>query len=304
MLHSLRVVHADTPEEQIYATLEFIYAKSPTHTIDEIFQLRDPNGGGNKEQFRVCMRWLILNDPDAALLNMQRIPKHGTYKDVLMCAIDTPLEHKYIKFYVDTLKSDLENLRRGVSITTAAKYAPTNKCVSYPRRYLDRFIAEMSDIGITTKALYRKQVLRPLRDALAKLPLSVYSAIHNGSVNMTTLIPPRELVSYYLAGRPYNQCVEQQWMQIVEKMRQEHTCLRAPRPELAHVLAHSILFIELNVNQVLIATTRYTTFDATQSLEAKVREMLRIYDPRGTYVKIGETIYDLGLKHMLLDTYT
>ncbi len=320
----LATVHADTPPERIHQILDQLWT-DPADCLAQMFKLRSPDHGGQREQFHVCYRWLIQRDKTCAIAQLPTIPRHGTYKDVLLVGAGSVIEPDAIAYYARVLAADLVTMRGGslrassLRITNAAKYAPMRfNILDRDHAMVRKLTTELAMLtNITTPADYRKLLIKPLRAILAEHPPSVYTAMRVPSVlasslstpTPNTVAPPRELVDYYLAGRPYNQFVENQWKTHVSNacacpsivvLPDVRLFTTAPRPELSHVIAHVLLFIEANTRGLhMITTTRYTMFDVGASLENKTTSMLKIYDPRGTYININGRVYDLGLEHML-----
>lgn len=90
------------------------YEEDAVYALKCLFYLRDVRGGqGERRFFRVCMKWLAKNDPEAVIRNLEFIPEFGRYDD-LYCLIDTPLEDKMFSF----LKSEVAE---GLKIIEAIK---------------------------------------------------------------------------------------------------------------------------------------------------------------------------------------
>ena len=58
-----------------------------------LFYLRDIRGGqGERRFFRVCFRWLCLNEPKVALRNLDQVSEFGRWDDLIYTAFGTELE--------------------------------------------------------------------------------------------------------------------------------------------------------------------------------------------------------------------
>jgi len=299
-------VHADTPVDVIHEALEQLYGGA--ELIPAMFRLRSPDHGGQREQFHVCGRWLAQRDPALLLRHLHEIPQHGTYKDILAIGAGTPIEHAVLEFYAHVLVQDLAAVMRGKSPTSAAKYAPMpHNVLDESHNLVSKITKVLRSIGaVSSVADYRKRLIKPIRAVLALQKPSVYAAIRHGdAITPMSLAPPRELIAYYLSAKPYNQRVEDQYRMHVAAARP----LQIPRPELAHVLAHVLLFLDTDTStgiggtMVMLTTTRYNMINLNASLEEKTRRILAIYDPAGTYVEIRGRVYDLGIG-IMLDTPT
>ena len=68
------------------------YEENPVYALKCLFYLRDVRGGqGERRFFRVAMKWLAQNHPDAAHRNLVNVAEYGRWDD-LYVFVDTPLE--------------------------------------------------------------------------------------------------------------------------------------------------------------------------------------------------------------------
>ena len=290
-----------TTADVVISIFSNMYAQNKPHAIKEMFALRNPAGGGNKKQFYVCTRWIIENEPSAFMEIINNIPVHGTYKDVLVVSASTSVEEQVIKWYVSVLKNDLQKLSKqynndakASSVSNAARYAPTKGCVLDRAHCLVSKFVRAFDI---TGRQYRKEVLAPLRAAIARRPPTAYIAIANNIPYVGKPAPARELIKYYLAGKPFSSAVEAQWREHVSVYQPGIT----PRADPCSVYANVLLMLETQSRFCLINVVSMAnhTINLQDTLETKVRAILRAYDPRGTNVNIDGLVYDLSLSHML-----
>lgn len=78
-----------------------------TSALRCLFYLRDARRGqGERRFFRVCMKWLANEHPDAASRNLSYIPELGRWDD-LYTFVDTPLEEDAFDMMYDQLQLDI-----------------------------------------------------------------------------------------------------------------------------------------------------------------------------------------------------
>jgi hypothetical protein len=90
----------------IILTFKKAYEENPFYAVRCLFYLRDVRGGqGERNFFRVCMRWLANEYPNVALTLIQHIAEYGRWDD-LYIFVGTPIEeqmfcHMYKQFLLD-----------------------------------------------------------------------------------------------------------------------------------------------------------------------------------------------------------
>ena len=85
-----------------------------------LFYLRDVRGGaGERRFFRVCLKWLAKEYPEAAFRNLDNVPEYGRWDD-LYALVGTKLENDVFDLFQTQLNRDLislkENGNEGVSL--------------------------------------------------------------------------------------------------------------------------------------------------------------------------------------------
>jgi hypothetical protein len=76
-----------------------------------LFYFRDVREGqGERNTFRILIKWLAENYPDVVRKNLENIPFYGRYDD-LFVLFDTPIEKDMVEFVGRQLKSDLKILK-------------------------------------------------------------------------------------------------------------------------------------------------------------------------------------------------
>lgn len=68
------------------------YEEDPVLALKCLFYLRDCRGGqGERRFFRLCFKWLCLNDPKAAIRNLDNLSEYGRWDDLWMATYGTPV---------------------------------------------------------------------------------------------------------------------------------------------------------------------------------------------------------------------
>ena len=74
-----------------------------------LFYLRDVRGGqGERRFFRVCFRWLCLNEPKTALRNLDQVSEFGRWDDLIYTAFGTELEVPALDIIKEQLELDVQ----------------------------------------------------------------------------------------------------------------------------------------------------------------------------------------------------
>ena len=129
-------------EEDIILMFKKAYAENPVYTLKCLFYIRDVRGGqGERRFFRTCLKWLVKNDTNAVLRNLEEIPTYGRYDD-LFVLFDTPAEETMLKFVQSQLAMDITSAQRvSGAVSLLAKWMPSSNASSRDTRALaNRFI--------------------------------------------------------------------------------------------------------------------------------------------------------------------
>jgi len=152
-------------------------------TIILVFHLRDcvnPIGKGERDKGRLLFEYLALNYPNEFKRFIEFIPRYGRYDDWFVLFpgkidLNTPenyltdnldkttvqqLQQYTLSLFVERLKLDLQNYKRGSNISLCAKWAPSEKCKWDTEYGLVKTITEFWGIPRST---YRRKYLVPLR---------------------------------------------------------------------------------------------------------------------------------------------
>lgn len=127
------------------------YCENPELALKCLFYLRDIRGGaGEREFFRVCLKWLADNHPDAARRNLEFIPFVGRWDD-LFCMIGTQLTVDVLALFDRQLRLDLQS----TTPSLAAKWAPSANASSAQSKKYAQILA--SYMRVTARE-YRKML--------------------------------------------------------------------------------------------------------------------------------------------------
>lgn len=108
-------------EQDIIQLFSDAYNENPELALKCLFYIRDIRGGaGEREFFRVCLKWLADNHPDTVRRNLEFVPFVGRWDD-LLCLIETPLCIDALALFDRQLRLDLQS----ITPSLAAKWAPS-----------------------------------------------------------------------------------------------------------------------------------------------------------------------------------
>jgi len=125
-----------------------------------LFWIRDCRGGvGERRFFRVCLKWLAQNHPDAVRRNLEYIPFFGRWDD-LYELVDTPLANQALDLIQHQLRLDMSCEKNAISL--CAKWLKSENCSSAESKRLAKITRNY--LGLTSKE-YR-QMLSKLRQKI------------------------------------------------------------------------------------------------------------------------------------------
>ncbi len=143
----------DLEREEVEAMFQRAYAEDKKLALKILFFARDLRGGlGEREVFRIIIRWLAHNDKDAVIRNIKYITEFGRFDD-LLCLLSTPVESEVIAIISAQLKDDLDNMNKGNPVSLLAKWLPSINASSYQSLHDALIIAKA--LGLSN-AEYRK----------------------------------------------------------------------------------------------------------------------------------------------------
>lgn len=136
------------PEHSAQQLLEAAWNEDPLLTLKAIFQLRDVRGKGKgeRELFRVCLRWLVSKDPATLIHNLKWIPHFGRWDDLYAlwdaCIIKVPASNEVLTPQGSDVWIAVLALIREQIVTDwtskqpslLAKWLPREKCTKWPKQ--------------------------------------------------------------------------------------------------------------------------------------------------------------------------
>lgn len=126
----------DADEGRIEVLFDEAYKENPLTATKIAFYARDIREGlGERRIFRIFLRYMAGNHPEALWENLDLIGVFGRYDD-LYCLIDTPLEEQMWEAMKEQFEEDRRNLEEGNAISLLAKWIKTADASSERTRRL------------------------------------------------------------------------------------------------------------------------------------------------------------------------
>ncbi|MBR1591688.1 MAG: DUF2828 family protein [Ruminococcus sp.] len=140
-------------ERTIYECFRRAFQESPEAAMKILFFARDIRGGlGERRFFRIVMKQLTYDAPDAVERNLPYIAEYGRYDDLLPL-IETHCSQSVYKLIKSQLEEDIADMKENKSVSLLAKWLPSVNASSAETRKLGMKIAEK--LGMTNTE-YRK----------------------------------------------------------------------------------------------------------------------------------------------------
>ena len=155
-----------------------------------LFFARDREQGiGERRLFKVCLKWLAVEQPEIAKAVFGLAPYFGRFDD-LWCLLDTELHEEVLTIVMKQLKEDIENCKQEKPISLLAKWLCSPNASSKETRRLAKII--YTGIGLTERQ-YRK-TLSTLRKYLKVVEVKM-SAKEWGEIDYNA-VPSRANLIY------------------------------------------------------------------------------------------------------------
>lgn len=136
-------------EATIAAHVLRAYAEDPEAAMKIIFFARDVRGGlGERRFFRIAVKTLAENYPEAVERNIKNFAEFGRYDD-LCTLIDTPCENAAFAEIKTRLDEDISAYKCGGKVSLLAKWLPSVNASSDRTRYSGKRLAKY--LGMTDK---------------------------------------------------------------------------------------------------------------------------------------------------------
>lgn len=177
------------PDEDCILLFKNAFDENPEYALKCLFHERDVRGGqGERRYFRVCYRWLIGYNKDAAKRNLGFIPEYGRWDDLLYITQGTKLWGDTMKIVKHQLALDMECKAPSL----LAKWLPSENASAAKTIALARDVRKYLDM---TPRQYRK-VLSVLRERIKVLEKLMSANRWDEIADMFDKIPSRAGLIY------------------------------------------------------------------------------------------------------------
>jgi hypothetical protein len=144
-------------EDDIIRIFSKAWSEDSLRALRILFYFRDVRGGqGERNTFRICLRWLANNHKQALIKNLQHIPFFGRWDDLYALA-DTVLEPLVFELVELQLRQDFSDMEKGESVSLLAKWLKSENTSSLESRRLA--LKTRKALGLSSKS-YRKTLSR------------------------------------------------------------------------------------------------------------------------------------------------
>lgn len=113
-------------EDSIISLFKDAFDASPLLAVKTLFYARDIRGGlGERNTFRILLKWLANNHPKIVVNNLENIAEYGRYDDYFVL-LDTPVEKYMFNLIKETIYKDIESVKdKNNSVSLLAKWMPS-----------------------------------------------------------------------------------------------------------------------------------------------------------------------------------
>ena len=128
------------------------YDENPEYALKCLFYIGDVREGqGERRFFRICYRWLIIFDIEAARRNLRYIPKFKRWDDLIKVCFNTPLWDDAMTIVRNQLELDVASLMKSdkEAVSLLGKWLPSENTSSKETRVLAH--AVRTSLGWTHK---------------------------------------------------------------------------------------------------------------------------------------------------------
>ncbi len=180
----------DRREDEVRGLFSEAYKEDKLLATKILFYSRDVRGGlGERKVFRVLIKYLANNHPEAILPNLDLIGVYGRYDDMYEL-IGTPVEDAMWEAMKAQFEEDVENYKEGNAISLLAKWIKTPDASSERTRRLG--IMTANKLGYSVYDF--KRILRKLRKHI-DIVESHMSAKNWHEINYSS-VPSRAMMIY------------------------------------------------------------------------------------------------------------
>lgn len=132
----------EAEQDRITLLFQEAYDKDPLTAMRTVFYARDIRGGlGERNTFRVLIRYIAEHIPEALIPNLSLIGEYGRWDDVYSL-VGTPIEDKMWKVVKSVLDTDVKNMAEGKPVSLLAKWLKTADASSRNTRKIGIYTAQ------------------------------------------------------------------------------------------------------------------------------------------------------------------
>lgn len=149
----------ETSDERITTLVSEAYSENPDLAMKTLFWARDIRGGaGERNVFRVAIKWLATYHPDSVRKNIKYFGEYGRFDD-LYCLVGTPVENDMWTYVRSQLITDMKMYQAGESVSLLAKWLKTADASSANTRKMGIYTAKKLGLSVYVY----KRMVRKLR---------------------------------------------------------------------------------------------------------------------------------------------
>ena len=167
-MFAMGAAYRKRPDADVILLFKNAFEENEELAMKCLFYIRDCRGGqGERRFFKVCMKWLAKNHPEAVRRNLQYFSEYGRWDD-LYTLVDTPLEKEAFELIKEQLEKDIVDVMNGTKktgISLLAKWLKSENASSAETKKLAKKTREYLNIPASA---YRK-TLSKLREQIKVL---------------------------------------------------------------------------------------------------------------------------------------
>lgn len=189
----------EADEERITRLFQDAYDEDQLTAVRTLFYTRDIRGGlGERNTFRVLIKYMAQHMPEALIPNLALIGEYGRWDD-LYALVDTPVEDAMWAVVKRTLNEDAQNMAQGKPVSLLAKWLKTADASSRNTRKVGIYTAQKLGLDVRTY----KRTVKALRKYL-KIVERDMSANTWDQINYEA-VPSRAMMLYTNAFRRHDE---------------------------------------------------------------------------------------------------
>ena len=197
-------------ENRIYTLFEEAYKENPLYATKIVFYGRDVREGlGERDTFRILLRYIANKHPEAIQGNIALIGEYGRYDDLYFLC-NTSLENDMWKFICKTFNEDIEKMNNNESISLLAKWLKSVNTSSKESNRLGKLTAKKLGLSIKDYRKTLSQLRSYLRVTEKYLTSNNWKDIDYSKVPSNAMLNYRNAFSRHDNGEQ-SDVIEAQW---------------------------------------------------------------------------------------------